>query len=188
MKGKGCKGPVKGAKHWSSKGVAHYRDGGEVGGIAGGAGAGGSSIGGGGGNGSVSGGGGNKGVGPNVRGTGVTSGTTSGNTMRNPSPVAKGVNVRPTGAPPPKTTRPATPKPAVPKPAVPKPRPKPPTSPTPQNIYYKNPNSGTNWPGQSTLGGGPNSGATRTGPNSSEMHKNNVGMRKGGMVPGKKCR
>lgn len=106
--------------------VAKFKNGGEVGGIGGGAGVGGSSIGGRGGNASVGGGAGGGGYkgGPSVRGTGVNSSTKTGTTMKN-APMTPKVGMgrpRPTSAPPPKMA----PKPMGLKPKAPIPTPKPP--------------------------------------------------------------
>ena len=175
---KGCKS-MSGSKAGDKpkgKMVAKYKEGGGVGGIGGGSGVDGSGNRG---NGGFSGGGrgagnGNPGSGGGTKGgggTGITTGKNTGTSFNNRPKPTKPVGIgrpRPIGAPPPKPV-------GIAKPAVPKPTPKPPTSPWPSEIMYKRPGTGTNWPGQSTLSGGPNHGARPTGPNSSDMSKNNKG-------------
>ena len=114
-------GSSKGSK---SKIVAKYKEGGGVGGIAGGYGVDGSGNRGnggfGGGNSASQGGGGMGGGGKGgVSGTGVRSGTTSGTTMKSSSMSNMPARARPTSAPPPKpmAAKPKAPMP-TPKPAV----------------------------------------------------------------------
>lgn len=120
---------LKGCTHYSSKVMGRFRDGGEVGGIAGGSGVGGAGSGG---NGGVSSGGsgagnggqpGGKGMG-GVNGTGVTTGKITGTAATNKPPT----NVVPISKPvKPATIKPKPPvkKPAVPPPPVAPPKPKP---------------------------------------------------------------
>lgn len=170
-----------------SKVIAKYRDGGEVGGIAGGAGVGGSSMGGRGGNASV--GGGSRGSGGgNVRGGGVTSGNKTGTTMSTPTPKTAMARPRPTSAPPPKAPIMA----AKPKPVGMAPKPKA----TIQNPFHQGSltkvgdfiqksrgryGSSTGAPGTANQQGKGDLGAGIEG-----FSKTASRMAKGGSVPGKK--
>jgi hypothetical protein len=195
------KSRVKGATHFASKGISHFRDGGEVGGVAGGSGAGGSggsgngSVGGGGMGGSGMGGGGQGGNG-GVRGTGVRTGTVTGTSATNGMGRAP---ISPTYSKPKAKVVPAVAKPkAKPKPAV-----MPMYKQKPVGLAVSAPKTqvGTTYPGGygMTAYGRQGAGISGRGVSGGPMGKANSdgkgdlghdtgldGFRRGGMVKGKK--